>query len=206
MIDFVRENMAPLMFGGLIVFMLIGYPAAFSLAAVGLFFAFLRHPAWAYRAEFPWQPDLPVVRHRFQRPGHAAPGDPVLHLHGRDPGALRPRRGSARLHRPAVRPGARRTVLCGDLRRRHSRRHHRHGRGVGHRHGGDRAAGDAQIRLFDAAHDGRHRRVGNDHPAHSAVARADRARRSARPLGRRHVCRRHRSEPHPGRPCSASGC
>jgi tripartite ATP-independent transporter DctM subunit len=40
MIDFVRENMAPLMFGGLIVFMLIGYPAAFSLAAVGLFFAF----------------------------------------------------------------------------------------------------------------------------------------------------------------------
>src|SRR5215218_6543025 len=40
MIHFVRENMAPLMFGGLIVFMLIGYPAAFSLAAVGLFFAF----------------------------------------------------------------------------------------------------------------------------------------------------------------------
>src|SRR3954471_15081378 len=40
MIEFVRENMAPLMFGGLIVFMLIGYPAAFSLAAVGLFFAF----------------------------------------------------------------------------------------------------------------------------------------------------------------------
>jgi tripartite ATP-independent transporter DctM subunit len=33
-----RELMAPLMFGGLIVFMLIGYPVAFSLAAVGLFF------------------------------------------------------------------------------------------------------------------------------------------------------------------------
>jgi tripartite ATP-independent transporter DctM subunit len=33
--------MAPLMFAGLIAFMLIGYPAAFSLAAVGLFFAFL---------------------------------------------------------------------------------------------------------------------------------------------------------------------
>ena len=30
--------MAPLMFSGLIVFMLIGYPVAFSLAAVGLFF------------------------------------------------------------------------------------------------------------------------------------------------------------------------
>ena len=36
-----REVMAPLMFGGLIVFMLIGYPVAFSLAAVGLFFGFI---------------------------------------------------------------------------------------------------------------------------------------------------------------------
>ena len=33
--------MGPLMFGGLIVFMLIGYPVAFSLAAVGLFFGFI---------------------------------------------------------------------------------------------------------------------------------------------------------------------
>jgi tripartite ATP-independent transporter DctM subunit len=32
--------MAPLMFGGLVVFLLIGYPVAFSLAAVGLFFGF----------------------------------------------------------------------------------------------------------------------------------------------------------------------
>ena len=35
-----RDLMAPLMFGGLVVFMLIGYPVAFSLAAVGLFFGF----------------------------------------------------------------------------------------------------------------------------------------------------------------------
>src|SRR5882672_12228360 len=41
MIQFIRDNMPALMFGGLIVFMLIGYPAAFSLAAVGLFFGFL---------------------------------------------------------------------------------------------------------------------------------------------------------------------
>jgi tripartite ATP-independent transporter DctM subunit len=33
--------MAPIMFGGLIVFLLLGYPAAFSLGAVGLFFAFI---------------------------------------------------------------------------------------------------------------------------------------------------------------------
>ena len=41
MSHFVRDNMAPLMFAGLIGFMLIGYPAAFSLAAVGLAFGFL---------------------------------------------------------------------------------------------------------------------------------------------------------------------
>ena len=39
--SFVRDNMAPLMFAGMIVFMLIGYPAAFSLAATGLFFGFV---------------------------------------------------------------------------------------------------------------------------------------------------------------------
>src|SRR4026208_313607 len=39
--NWVAENMAPLMFGGMILFMLIGYPAAFSLAATGLFFGFI---------------------------------------------------------------------------------------------------------------------------------------------------------------------
>jgi len=33
--------MAPVMFGGLVVFMLVGYPVSFSLAAVGLFFGFI---------------------------------------------------------------------------------------------------------------------------------------------------------------------
>jgi TRAP-type mannitol/chloroaromatic compound transport system permease large subunit len=37
---FITHNMAPMMFLGLIVFMLIGYPAAFSLAAVALLFLF----------------------------------------------------------------------------------------------------------------------------------------------------------------------
>ena len=41
MMLFIRDNMPALMFGGLIVFMLVGYPAAFSLAAVGLFFGFI---------------------------------------------------------------------------------------------------------------------------------------------------------------------
>jgi tripartite ATP-independent transporter DctM subunit len=39
--SFIRDNMAPLMFGGMILFMLVGYPAAFSLAATGLFFGFI---------------------------------------------------------------------------------------------------------------------------------------------------------------------
>ena len=41
MIDFVTHNMAPLMFAGMMLFMLIGYPASFSLAAAGLFFGFI---------------------------------------------------------------------------------------------------------------------------------------------------------------------
>ena len=41
MIEFVTHNMAPLMFAGLIFGMIIGYPAAFSIAAVGLFFGFV---------------------------------------------------------------------------------------------------------------------------------------------------------------------
>src|SRR5712671_1420754 len=32
------HNMAPIMFGSLVVFLLLGYPAAFSLGAVGLIF------------------------------------------------------------------------------------------------------------------------------------------------------------------------
>src|SRR5499427_6272774 len=38
---FISENLPPMMFAGMILFMLIGYPAAFSLAATGLFFGFL---------------------------------------------------------------------------------------------------------------------------------------------------------------------
>jgi TRAP-type mannitol/chloroaromatic compound transport system permease large subunit len=36
---FLVDNMAPIMFGALVLFLLLGYPAAFSLGAVGLIFA-----------------------------------------------------------------------------------------------------------------------------------------------------------------------
>ena len=41
MIEFIAQNMAPIMFASLIIFMLIGYPVAFALAANGLLFFFV---------------------------------------------------------------------------------------------------------------------------------------------------------------------
>jgi TRAP-type mannitol/chloroaromatic compound transport system permease large subunit len=41
MIDLIAHNLAPIMFATLIVFLLLGYPVAFSLAANGLFFFFI---------------------------------------------------------------------------------------------------------------------------------------------------------------------
>ncbi len=52
MISFVAHNMAPLMFGGLVIFLLIGYPAAFSLAAVGLFFGLIGIELGLIRPDF----------------------------------------------------------------------------------------------------------------------------------------------------------
>src|SRR5438105_5278841 len=52
MIHFVRDNMAPLMFVGMIFFTLIGYPAAFSLAATGLFFGFIGIALGLIRPDF----------------------------------------------------------------------------------------------------------------------------------------------------------
>lgn len=39
--EFFIHNLAPIMFAGLIVFLLLGFPVAFSLGACGLFFAFI---------------------------------------------------------------------------------------------------------------------------------------------------------------------
>ncbi len=41
MIEFISGNFVPLMFGGLLVFLLIGFPVAFSLSATGLFFGLI---------------------------------------------------------------------------------------------------------------------------------------------------------------------
>src|SRR6478752_955257 len=41
MMQFIAQNLAPIMFAGLIVFLLFGFPVAFSLGACGLFFGFV---------------------------------------------------------------------------------------------------------------------------------------------------------------------
>lgn len=41
MIEFVSANIAPIMFGAVVLFLLSGFPVAFSLAACGLFFGFV---------------------------------------------------------------------------------------------------------------------------------------------------------------------
>ena len=41
MAEFMIANMAPLMFGALVLFMLVGYPVAFALAANGIVFGLI---------------------------------------------------------------------------------------------------------------------------------------------------------------------
>src|SRR6266545_3106944 len=46
------QYMAPIMFGALVVFLLLGYPAAFSLAATGLIFALISIDLGLFRPDF----------------------------------------------------------------------------------------------------------------------------------------------------------
>ena len=39
--EFLTANIAPIMFGALVLFLLVGFPVAFSLAACGLLFGFI---------------------------------------------------------------------------------------------------------------------------------------------------------------------
>ena len=52
MTAFIIHNMAPLMFAALVVFLLLGYPVAFSLAANGLMFAFIGIELGLFRPDF----------------------------------------------------------------------------------------------------------------------------------------------------------
>src|SRR5579884_1170484 len=49
---FLIQNMAPIMFGSLVVVLLLGYPAAFSLAFVGLFYALIGIKLGLFQPDF----------------------------------------------------------------------------------------------------------------------------------------------------------
>ena len=51
-VPFLAHNMAPIMFASLVVFLLVGYPAAFSLAANGLIFALIGIELGLFRPDF----------------------------------------------------------------------------------------------------------------------------------------------------------
>jgi TRAP-type mannitol/chloroaromatic compound transport system permease large subunit len=52
MTDFLIANMAPIMFASLVIILLLGYPAAFSLGAVGLIFALVGIELGEFRPDF----------------------------------------------------------------------------------------------------------------------------------------------------------
>src|SRR6201981_2575675 len=49
---FIAQNLAPIMFAALVVVLLLGYPAAFSLGAVGLFFALIGIELGQFQPDF----------------------------------------------------------------------------------------------------------------------------------------------------------
>ena len=52
MVGLLIHYMAPIMFMALVVFLLLGYPVAFSLAAVGLIFGFIGIEVGLFRPDF----------------------------------------------------------------------------------------------------------------------------------------------------------
>ena len=119
MIEFVGANMAPIMFVGLIVFMLFGYSVAFSLAACGLFFGWLGVelgllPQTLLQA-------LPLRIFGIMQ-NDTLLAIPFFTFMGLVLERSRHGRGPARYRRTAVRADPRRPRLCGDPRRRDARR------------------------------------------------------------------------------------
>ncbi len=182
------DMMPPLMFGGLVLFMLFGYPVSFSLAALGIAFGFVAIDHGFFTFSY-----LQAIPGRVF--GNVLSNDLLLAV----PfftfmGAILERCGLAEdmldSMVPVVRPDPGRPRLLGHHRRLHPGRHHRHRRRPGHRHGTDLDAGDDPIQIQYPLHHRRAGRVRHHHPARAAVARADRARRPARQVGGRYVSRR----------------
>ena len=181
---FFINNMAPIMFGVLVIVLLLGYPAAFSLGAVGLIFALIGIELGQFSPNF-----LQALPDRIYgvMSNETLLAIPFFTFMGLILRTIRHGGGPARHDRAIVRHGARRACLCGRLRRRATRGDHGRGGGFGHLHGPDLTADHVALRIRPARghrHHRRRRHVGADHPA---LHRAHRDGRPARPLGRRHV-------------------
>src|SRR3989442_555728 len=149
-----------------------------------------------------WPPRLlvPVGFFPLTLRGISEPIKRFAYLRGLDPRAQRHGGRPARHHRAAVRADPRRTRLCRDLRRRAARSDYRRGGRVGDLDGIDLAADHAALRLRPQDRERCHRRLRDARTDHPAEPGADRARRPARALGRRHVRRRDLPRPRPPRP------
>jgi hypothetical protein len=133
----------PAMFVGMVLFMLYGFPVAFSLAAVGLFFGIIGiatdHFSEAFLQALPLR-IFGIVSNDLLL---AIPFFTFM-------GAILERCGLPKTCWKAWASSSahpRRPRLRGHPRRRRARRHHRHGRGLGHHHGRDLAADHAALRL-----------------------------------------------------------
>src|SRR6218665_3345074 len=134
---FLTQNLAPIMFAGLIVFLLLGFPVAFSLGACGLFFAFVGIELGVLNASLLQAGPLRIFG---IMENDTLLGIPFFSRRGR-------RLIPARTHAPTVRPRPWRPGAGGGLRRRTAGRHHRRGGGVGDLDGSDLAADHAALRL-----------------------------------------------------------
>jgi hypothetical protein len=175
------------MFAGLVLIMLIGFPVAFSLSALGLLCAFVA-------IEMGWFPVDFIANLPFNVFGILS-NDLLLAI----PfftlmGSILEKCGLAEdmldsMGSSSARP--RRARLLGDHHRVHPRRDHRDGRRAGDRDGDDLAAGDGALRLQHALRHRGARRLRHDHAARAAVARARRAGGPARRLRRATCTRAH---------------
>jgi uncharacterized membrane protein (UPF0136 family) len=179
------ELMAPLMFAGLAVFLLLGYPVAFALAANGLLFAFIGielgmlQPALLQALPqrlfgimanqvllaIPFFTFMGLV---LERSGMA---EDLLDTIGQLFGTLR-----GGLAYAGIFVGALLAATTGVV-------------AVGHRNGIDLAAGHAALRLFAPRSIRRDLRLRHTRADYSAVARAHRTGGRVRRIRRRHVCR-----------------
>jgi hypothetical protein len=115
------NNMAPIMFGSLVIFLLLGYPAAFSLGAVGLIFALVGIELGLFVPDF-----LQALPERVYG---VMSNDTLLAI---------PFFTFMGARRPRLRCCVRRRTACG---------HYWRGCGLGHFHGADLAADHDALRL-----------------------------------------------------------